>query len=140
MMRQHCEIKIKDECKQKQTKTKSQTHRGIEVTDGLLAIEERTQDQTPAQNDPLATRHVNSGTDSLKLRETYTDWSDKEKAREKKQKKEDKGRAERGSAALRVISPRNCLCPQIWPRVGMRSFDRLFVRVQKPIEQRASGW
>ncbi len=81
----------------------------------------------PCPNDPLATKHVNSDTHSLKLRETYTDWSDKEKAREKK---EEKGRrAERGSAALMVISWRNCLCPQIWPRVGMSSFDRSFVRV-----------
>lgn len=69
-MRQHREIKTKvcaDEYKQKQTKTKSQTHthtqRGIEVTDGLLAIEERTQDQTPAQNDPLSTRHSQTYTD-----------------------------------------------------------------------------
>lgn len=36
------------------------------MTDGLLGIEERTQDQTPAQNDPLAPRHVNSDTNSEK--------------------------------------------------------------------------
>lgn len=76
MMRQHCEIKRKhvlmsvNKCKPKPSQTHTNT---LRVTDGLLAIEERTQDQTPAQNDPLASKHVNLDTHTLKLRETYTD-------------------------------------------------------------------